>query len=130
MGMRVLWCVSLHVGKCVSQNSLSLIRINLVNLGRLAHFATHYEDPAFTSFESLNIETEIEGLLKQNQAGFDIASEWQNARTGNPYIGWDKEDAILLRDRLEHHEGTASQIAELARALSMKRHQNISLVPR
>lgn len=64
----------------------------------------------------------IKGLLKQIQPEFNVAKAWRDlvgrAPNRDRQLVWSEKDAIILKRKLEFHEGTPQDIAREARKLA------------
>jgi hypothetical protein len=94
---------------------------NHLQTGRLIHIADHYENQS-VHISQWSSSLVIKGLLKQFQKNFNVAQAWKEIVRHEPFgdrlLEWSKEDAVLLKRKLEFHKGTPRELAAEARRLA------------
>jgi hypothetical protein len=92
---------------------------NLCRAGRLEHIGTHYETHHRSSL-SWSHSHVIRGLLKQPDPDFNVNEAWRALVDPEKdlLLEWSREDAALLKDKLEFRKGTPRELALEARSLA------------
>jgi len=104
-------------------------------IGRLIHIADHYENQS-VHVSQWSSSLVIKGLLKQCQKNFNVAQAWKEIvrrdPTGDRWLEWSPKDAMLLKRKLEFHDGTPRELATEARRLAKPPYvalENSSWIP-
>jgi hypothetical protein len=67
----------------------------------------------------------VKGLLKQIYEDFNVAAAWKELisrdANGDRLLTWSKENATLLKIKLQFHEGAATDVAAEAQQLALNR---------
>jgi hypothetical protein len=90
----------------------------------LIHLAEHYEKQNLATAR-WSQSLVVKGLLKQIYQDFNVAAAWKELvsrdANGDRLLAWNRQNATLLRNRLQFHEGAATDVAAQAQQLAMNR---------
>ena len=90
-------------------------------IGRINHIAEHYEKQNISVWQ-WSPSLVVKGLLKQFSPDFKVGEAWKALVGSTPNsdrsLEWSKDNAKILKQKLEFHEGSATEIATEARMLA------------
>lgn len=90
-------------------------------IGRINHIAEHYEKQNISVWQ-WSPSLVVKGLLKQFSPDFKVGEAWKALVGSTPNsdrsLEWSKDNAKILKQKLEFHEGSAVEIATEARMLA------------
>lgn len=92
--------------------------------GRLIHIAEHYEKqhPGMSRWSQSLV---VKGLLKQIYRDFNVDSAWKELMSrdanGDRLLAWTRKNASRLQNKLQFHEGAATDVAAEAQRLAQNR---------
>ncbi|TVY49581.1 hypothetical protein LOCC1_G000523 [Lachnellula occidentalis] len=89
--------------------------------GRINHIAEHYEKQNVSVWQ-WSPSLVVKGLLRQFSPDFKVSEAWKALVGSTPNsdrsLEWSKDNAKILKQKLEFHEGSAMEIATEARMLA------------
>jgi hypothetical protein len=97
---------------------------NVDEIGRLIHIAEHYEkqQPGISRWSQSLV---VKGLLKQIYRDFNVDGAWKELvsrdANGDRLLAWNRQNASRLKNKLQFHEGAATDVAAEAQELAMNR---------
>jgi hypothetical protein len=100
-----------------------------MKIGRLIHIAEHYEKQNL-GVSRWSHSLVVKGLLKQVYQDFNVAGAWKELvsrdSNGERLLEWDGQNAGRLKEKLQYHEGAATDVAAEAQQLAMNRSPRVA----